>query len=167
MMNRFLNRVLPRRSSRWRIGADLSNKTAQHQFQLTDAAFQYFVLGRSQQLEVAAQQQEVVQFARRTQRQMKKLSQLDFSRPAASFSDVGGYGIRSAPHLTGQSISLLLRKSKSRSVNAERHCMAFLPDQQLSKILHSFTSFPSAHSVFTHNLILITYNSSRGIFRCS
>jgi len=165
-MTTLVTRRLPIRAvSKRRILIEFSYQSAEHQFELMDLLFQRFVLPRSQKLQVAAQQQEIIQFARRSKGKMQELSQFDSACPAASFRNVGRNGIGSASHLTGQSISFLLGKSKRRPVNTQHHGMALLPDQQLSKILHKLTPFPRTPFFCTYHLILNTYNFPQGLFQ--
>lgn len=151
----------------WRIRSDLSNQGPKHQFQFVDPTFQRSILARCQKSEVPAQQKEVVEFACRSKGQMQKVSQLDSPSPTAPFRNIGRNGIRGASHLARKSVSFLLGKTESRSVYTEGHRMAFLPNQKSAKILHRLNSFLSAFSSFTYNLIIITYNSSAGVFQCS
>ena len=143
-----------------------SNQAAEHQLQFVDASFQSFVLGRSQKLKVVTKHQEIVQFTRGPERHMKKLSQLDFSGPATSLSNVRGNRERSSSHLTGETVPLMLGKIEGCPVNTERHPMTFLPDQKFAKILHQPTPF-FGFFAFTYDLRLKTYNSFREVFQCS
>ena len=154
-----------RRAPKRQIQAELSNQAAKHQFQFKNSFFQRLMLARGQQLQIAAQKKEIVQLARRSQRKMQKLSQLDSPRPATSFRNVGGNGIRSASHLTGQPIFFMIGESRRRPINAQYDGMAFLPNQQLSKVLHWFAAFSRTPPGITYYLILITYNSSRKLFQ--
>lgn len=149
-----------------RFCTDPPNQAAEHQLQFADASFQSFVLGRSQKLKIVTEQQEIIQFTGRPERHMKKLSQLAPSGPATSLGDVRRNRERSASHLTGETVSLVLRKSEGCPVNAERHGMAFLPDQKFAEILHQLTPFLD-FLTFTHDLLLTTYNSLSGVFQCS
>ncbi len=153
----------------WQRGfaADFADKSGKHQLDLMNPNFERVVLTRRQELKVSREQKKVVQFACRSKGQMQKVSQLHSPRPAAPFRNIGRNGIRRASHLARKSVSLLLGKIESRSVYTEGCRMAFLPNQKFAKILHRLTSFFPAPSVFTYNLIPITYNSSVGVFQCS
>jgi len=147
-----------------RFESDLSNQSRKHQFQFVDPPFQRFILSGSQKLKIPAQQQEVIQFTRRSKRQVQKLPQLHSSSPAAAFGNVRRNGVSSASHLACKPVALLLGKVVGRAVDAQDHGMTFLPDRQLPKVLHLCT--PLTGLVFTYYLILITYNSARGTLQC-
>lgn len=149
-----------------RFCSDPPNQAAEHQLQFVGASFQSFVLGRSQKLKIVTEQQEIIQFTGRSERQVQKLPQLDPSGPTTALSDVRRNRERSASHLTGETVSLMLGKIEGCPVNTERHGMAFLPDQKFAEILHQLTPFFDFFA-FTYNLLLTTYNSLSGVFQCS
>ena len=149
-----------------RFCTNLPNQAAEHELQFVDASFQSFVLDRSQKLKILTEQQEIIQFTCRSKGQMQKLPQLDSPGPATSFSNVGGNRVRGASHLAGETVSLMVGKIESRSVNAERHRMTLLPDQKFAKVLHRLTPFFALFAL-TYNLLLKTYNSLSGILQCS
>jgi hypothetical protein len=136
-----------------RCGANFPDKPCEHQFDLVDTGFEPIVLTRRQKAEVSGKQKKIVQFAGRTQRDVKILSQFVFPRPPAAFRYIGRNGKRSAPHLTRQAIPFGSWKCG---------CINKFP-----KVLHTGSFFDSrergaderARSIaFTYNLPLMTYN---------
>jgi hypothetical protein len=150
----------------WPFRVELSNQSGKHQFQFSDPVFQRFILGRGQELEVATQQKEVIQFAGRSEGKVQKLPQFNSSCPPAAFCYVRGNRIGSAPHLTDQPVSFVFGKGIGRSVDTQDHGMAFLPDRQLAKVLHTSAPFIPPRFNCTHYLRLITYNSGQRAWQC-
>jgi hypothetical protein len=145
------------------LAADLSNEASKHELDLMDSSLKLIVLTRCQELKISREQKEIVQFACRTQRDVKILPQLESSGPAAALSNVGGNRERGASHLAGQPLTLGFGERSCNAVNAQCHGMTFLPDQKFAKILHQSTAFFS----FTYNLLLTTYNYLWEVIQCS
>jgi hypothetical protein len=149
---------------RWRIG-DFSDESCKHQLYLTDSCFQRIVLTRRQELQVSGQHEKIIQFTRRSQRDVKVLPQFGSSRPAASLRDVRRHRECSASHLVRQSKSFCFRKCGRSSINAQGHRVALLPNEQFPKVLQGPSSCSKGQvrnvspgaNIYAVNLPLITY----------
>jgi hypothetical protein len=126
-----------------RCGANFPDKPCEHQFDLVDTGFEPIVLTRRQKAEVSRKQKKIVQFARRTQGDVKILSQFVFPRPSAAPGYIGRNGKRSAPHLTRQAIPFGSRKCGCIPVNIQHYGVTFLPNKKLSKVLQTGSFFDS------------------------
>lgn len=148
--------------------ADFADEAGKHQLDFMDRGFERIMLPGRQELKIPREQKEIVQFAGRAEGDREVLFQLYPSGHAAAFSDVGGNGECGALHLARQTITFRLRKRAGDPVNAQGHCVAFLPNQEFRKILH--VSIPLFLFLpfwpFTHNLLLTIYNLSAGAVQC-
>jgi len=87
-------------------------------------------------LEVAREKKKVVQFTGRTESNVQKLFEFASPSSSAPFGNIRGYRVSRAPHLTRKSIAFLLRKGSGCPVDTQGKCVAFLPDQKFSEVLH-------------------------------
>src|SRR5918994_2575016 len=78
----------------------------------------------------------VLQLARRSQRHLKKASQLDIAASTASLGYVSWDGRTRAPYLARQTVQLFPRKRRGGFVGRQRQPVAPLPNLQISKISH-------------------------------
>lgn len=150
-----------------RCGANFPDKPREHQFDLVDTGFEPIVLTRRQKAELSGKQKKIIQFAGRTQGDVKILSQFVFSRPPAALDYSGRNGKRSAPHLTRQAVPFGSWKCGCIPVNTQHYGVTFLPNEKLPKVLHTGSLFDSrergadedARSIaFTYHLPLMTDN---------
>ena len=113
------------------------NQPCEHALDFTDAGVECLLLFFRQESQVAREQQEVFEFACRSERCVEELPKLRRTCPAATFGNVRGYGRRGTSHLAIQTVTLRFRKGGRRRVDSQREGMAPLPYFQLSIILHS------------------------------
>ena len=87
-------------------------------------------------IEIVSQQEMVLQLACRPGSHFKKSSKVAAPAPSTRFGDVGTDRSGRAPGLAGQPIQFLLRDSLGRTVDGKRQMVGFVPNLELTEILH-------------------------------
>src|SRR5215472_17194428 len=92
---------------------------------------------RSQEFQVACQQQMVLNFRRRTTRDLKKSDQLSIGPPPAAFGDISTNRNGRPSKLAGQAVYFLPRESSRCVIDRQRQLVRFLPNLQFFEIFQS------------------------------
>lgn len=156
--------------------SDSSNQTRKHQLDFANAALDKVVLLGRKETEVTDKQAEIVEFAGRAERHVKKLSQLIAPSSAAAFGDIGRHGKCGPAHLTSQSESFISREWSRRPVHTQSEFMALSPNIKFFEVLHGGPP-PRAlqhgklyrsdiRALPAYNLELTTYNSTGSYPQC-
>jgi hypothetical protein len=92
-------------------------------------------------IEIACQQEVVLQFTGRAQRNVQETVKFAVPALAASFGDIGGYRRGASTCLAGQAVHLLLRERACDSIRGQGQPMGLMPNLQISEVFISAAPF--------------------------
>jgi len=85
--------------------------------------------------QICAQQEMEFKLCYRTTREIEESSKILRTSAAASLSDIRAYRNSAPPDLGSESVTLVVRKSTSDTIDLERQSMRLLPNHQVSEAL--------------------------------
>src|ERR1700678_3798164 len=109
----------------------------QHAFHFYGLVRKSLILWGFHELQIARQEQVILQFASRTRGHLQETSKIHVPSSTRTLRDVRADRNRRPPHLSGHSVHLIPRKCLAGLVNCKRQSVSLFSYRQIPKILHA------------------------------